>query len=368
MANELLLAKEPPGVSTAPAFQFFTKPEYYADLIGRLSRARPGERFITANMVTEPIDPDVAPIIAAMKQAARRGVRVSLITDAFNFLVSNPGAPAEALQRALDELTAAGAHCVVTNRPRIRLTNPYAGRSHIKFTIIGDRYYVGGCNLESYRNLDTMVAATDPKVADWLAQLGERLLDAGRSAGAIGSHDVTFQANPSTSFFVDNGTRGRSLILDEAFKFIDSARERVFISCQYFPNSVTARHLRAARKRGVAVTIVYNHPDNYYLQIDHLLRHGIMLAERLQNPPAFFQHAVRREDGYLHAKLIASESGAMVGSHNYLTAGVNLGTAELSMRVMDPQFSLEAVLTVLRQLPSSFKLEALKLDKNYHNK
>ena len=38
-------------------------------------------------------------------------------------------------------------------------------------------------------------------------------------------------------------------------QLIDEARERVLITCQYFPNDVTAAHLQAAYERGVKVEI-----------------------------------------------------------------------------------------------------------------
>jgi hypothetical protein len=45
----------------------------------------------------------------------------------------------------------------------------------------------------------------------------------------------------------------------------------------------------------------------------------------------------------LHAKLLATEQGAMIGSHNYVVQGVTLGTAEAAILRNDPQFSKQAI-------------------------
>jgi phosphatidylserine/phosphatidylglycerophosphate/cardiolipin synthase-like enzyme len=334
-----------------PHFQFYAKPEYFADIIARLNAAKQGERFLTANMVMQPADPSVAPIVKAMMAAARRGVNVALITDAHNFLRRNSSAPARALSRALDELSAAGVRCVVTNRPAGVVASAVAGRAHMKFTVIGRRFYVGGCNLERLQNIDMMAAAENEVAADWLAALGDRLIATGRTTSAIGTEDVTLKLGPATTLFVDAGQRGRSIILSQALSLIDTATSSVFLASQYFPGDVTARHLKAAWKRGVKIHIVYNHPTSYQPFSNRLLHSGYVLAHRVSLPKEFFAHAVRRREGYLHAKLLATDQGAIIGSHNFVSAGVRLGTAELAVRQMDTDFSRRAIQTVLKQLP-----------------
>jgi hypothetical protein len=53
---------------------------------------------------------------------------------------------------------------------------------------------------------------------------------------------------------------------------------------------------------------------------------------------------------HIHAKLIATERAAMIGSHNYVVQGVSLGTAEAAILRNDPQFSEQAVEVFTKRL------------------
>jgi phosphatidylserine/phosphatidylglycerophosphate/cardiolipin synthase-like enzyme len=353
----------------APHFQFYSKPEYYADLITRLGRLRAGDRFFTANMVTLPWHPEVTELLNAMCAAARRGAEVALITDSHNFLLDDdrrlvPGPmlfhrelPMHGLvgrfQEQLDafeQLKAAGGRYVLLNRPKYLFSNPQAGRNHIKFTLINDRYYLGGCNLEAYYNLDLMVGATDARVAGWVAAIGQRMLKTGHSRTAIGQDDVTYEGAPGTTFMLDSGVPHRSVILRKALDLIDSSQEHIFLTCQFFPGGITARRLKAAHRRGVKVTIVFNSPS-VTRSVARLGFEGAQLIERLQCPADFFRFQ-NHGPSYLHTKVLATDQGTMVGSHNFVPHGVALGTAEIAMLVRDEEFGREAVTTVTRQLPS----------------
>jgi hypothetical protein len=54
--------------------------------------------------------------------------------------------------------------------------------------------------------------------------------------------------------------------------------------------------------------------------------------------------------GHIHAKLLATEQVALVGSHNYVQLGVNFGTAELAMLVRDADFAANITKAVVDQL------------------
>lgn len=116
---------------------------------------------------------------------------------------------------------------------------------------------------------------------------------------------------------------------------IDGAQERLLITCQFFPNDVTARHLLAAQRRGVKVDILYNDPSKHPFPYN-LLHRMVIAREGLKLPANFFAQALKRDKPYLHAKLLVSEQAAMMGSHNLVTAGVRLGTAEIAMVFTDP--------------------------------
>ena len=44
----------------------------------------------------------------------------------------------------------------------------------------------------------------------------------------------------------------------------------------------------------------------------------------------------------LHAKLLATDQGVMIGSHNYVKFGVSVGTAEITLKSSDPQLAVQA--------------------------
>jgi phosphatidylserine/phosphatidylglycerophosphate/cardiolipin synthase-like enzyme len=147
----------------------------------------------------------------------------------------------------------------------------------------------------------------------------------------------------------DSGRRGQSLIFEEAMQLIDSAEKWLVITCQFFPNSVTAQHLLKAVNRGVNVEVIFAHPKHHGI-IGGLGQQVSILRERTRVPKILFEHALSRKDPMLHAKLIASDAGFMIGSHNYVRAGVILGTAEIALKSADEKLAREAVQTLHRGL------------------
>jgi cardiolipin synthase len=346
-------------------YRFYTKPEYYADIIARINAAQPGDRVITATMAFEAAHPDTTPLIDAFIAAAERGVKVTLLVDAYAFLSQGAGSlgplfyhrrlprrmsePYQSNRDALERLAAAGGRYFITNQPSHPFSVPVAGRSHIKFTVIENQCYIGGTNLEGFDRLDFMVGWLSSAVSDWLSALTEKLIATANAHTALGGQDISFTDGPKATIFADAGVRDQSLIMDQGLSLINEATERVFIACQFFPGDITARTLVSAHRRGVKVNIVYNHVSKFDQPMS-LVHYALVRAERMRRPASFFEHA-NRGPGYLHAKLIATEHGAIVGSHNFVRAGVTLGTAEIALLVRDRQFADEAIQTVMRQLP-----------------
>ena len=229
------------------------------------------------------------------------------------------------------------------------MTNPFGGRSHIKFTVINNLVYIGGCNLDSVRQIDVMAAWEDAASADFLDGLANRLLAAGSAKSAFAGEDGLREIGQDVSLMWDAGVRGRSLIYQRALKLIDEAQERIFFTCQYFPTKEIGTRLNQAYKRGVKVKIVYNHPANHNWRNTVLFR-GVLAGERRRLPAEFFEHPVRPPKSYLHAKVLATERAAILGSHNLVEPGINFGTAEIAMLVEDTAFSQSLTQAVERQL------------------
>jgi phosphatidylserine/phosphatidylglycerophosphate/cardiolipin synthase-like enzyme len=187
------------------------------------------------------------------------------------------------------------------------------------------------------------------KTADWLYSFGLEVAKTGNVRQAMHDDDVALPLDEYSTLLIDAGLPGHSIIMDKALALIDSAREYIVMSCQYYPNDKTARHLKRAHERGVRVRIVYNHPSAH--PFPHNLLHGAVVRnERKRLPPQLFRDELPKGHPYIHAKLLATDAGVLVGSHNYVLAGVHFGTAEIALLRRDPQFAREAITKLAGQI------------------
>jgi phosphatidylserine/phosphatidylglycerophosphate/cardiolipin synthase-like enzyme len=182
-----------------------------------------------------------------------------------------------------------------------------------------------------------MVGWRDKKAADWVYDWVTKIVATGSTKETFASKDRQLELSPSLRILLDAGKPKQSIIYDCALQLIDEAQESIFFTCQYFPGGRTGKHLLKAYDRGVDVRIVYSHP----------LAHGpkapahwlYNTRERLRLPAALFSEQRAAKAPTVHAKVIATEKGAIVGSHNYVPQGVWLGTAEIALLSNDPEFS-----------------------------
>lgn len=353
------------------AFKLYAKPEYLRDITARIAATVKGDRVSLTTLSFTPADMLIAPLLEALYAAAKRGVNVLLLVDAYNFLVTigasstTPGPlffrrelrevsrSSHPVIQALRRIESAGGRTAITNFPRQLFTNPFAGRSHIKMTIINDRVYLGGCNLDTSTELDIMTGWDDSITADWLQTISEQTYRAKHTREVFDHSDIDETLDNHSRILIDSGKPRQSIIYRTALQMIDDARESVFITCQYFPNHITAHHLSLAHERGVAVTIVYNHPgkDTWPFNIIH---RSVVRFERTRRPYKFFAHELPKGTPFLHAKVLATESQAMLGSHNYVRAGVNWGTAEIALLRRDPRFAkalIAKTMSVIKRSP-----------------
>lgn len=296
-------------------------------------------------------------VFEALEGAAKRGAVVDLLVDAYAFLINDarPGPlffravlpknlhePYATRKQALNRLEAAGVRCTIINKPDRRFTNPFSGRSHIKLAIVGNYAYTGGCNLNPRDHIDVMVGWLDQKSSDWLYELMQQAVQTGSVREALQGKDTSLQIDDSTKILIDAGVRGQSLIYKEALALMDSTRSTLFMTCQYFPDGSTTRHLHDAYRRGADVKIVYGNPAQHPFP-HNLLHHGVKLLEKRRRPASFFAHELQKGGRSLHAKVLVSEYAAMVGSHNYVPAGVKWGTAEIALHSTDSYFRTQLI-------------------------
>lgn len=336
-----------------------TTAQYFDEVSKKLHDAKKGQRISATTMSFDPDEPRVAKYMEALQEAAKNGADVLLLIDAHSFMINHhtdlPNGPLLLHQNihtyrlpyyrkkiaALEKLKQAGGNYRIINKASGALINPIAGRSHIKTTVIGDHYYIGGCNLSGSDELDLMLSCNDELGANYLHDFLKRIFKKGDTKIALHYHDQELALDGKTSLLIDCGVREQSIIFDQAMELIDTADEWLVMTCQFFPNSVTARHLAAAKKRGVQVKLFYNHPSKH-AHINKFAHRLVIWQERARNPKELFINEGNRKQPRIHAKLIATEKGAIIGSNNYVTAGIKLGTAESAILRRDPKFAAHA--------------------------
>jgi len=193
------------------------------------------------------------------------------------------------------------------------------------------------------------VSWRDAHTADWLANLAAEIATVGNVAQVLQGQDIRIAIDQTTELLFDAGVAHQSLILDEAFRLIDEAKRQVLITYQYFPHTQTADHLEQAHRRGVDLKIYYNHPSQHPWPLNYVYGMTAWSARR-RRPASFLHNRLERHSAFMHAKLIASEHSAILGSHNYMQAGVALGTAEIALLSSNPEFAKRAAQTLQQQL------------------
>lgn len=340
--------------------------DYFDELVRRLSKTKAGDRVRLATMSFIPEDDSVRAIMDELCAAANRGVNVCLMLDAHSFLIheakffgplfysTSLNAPALGRFRlrlkTLRRLQRAGGRYMVTNKPKRLFTNPYKGRSHMKFALFNDYVMIGGCNLEIGSRIDFMVGWRDKRIADRLDELMTTISNAnGSVVEALQGKDISVPIDHATELLLDAGKQNQSLILNEALRTIDAAKERILFTCQFFPNDVTIRHLAEAQARGVDVTIVYNHPAKHDFPLN-LLHHLVLQREKKRRPQSFFAKQLPQTCEYIHAKLLVTEKDCIIGSHNLVYAGVAFGTAEIALKSTNRAFTEKLRTSLIKQL------------------
>ena len=347
-------------------FSLHSKLEYLRSLVQHFDRAQPGDRILLMSMTLEPGDPRIGEVLESLEAAAKRGVHVLFSIDARSFLETRRGvpgplwftpelsagsrAPYGALYGILERLNGyETCRAVITNRPGRQFTSSVAGRSHIKAAIINDQVFVGGCNLDASDKIDLMISWHDRRTSDDLYELLSRGITTGNIREALSGVDRTLPLDSTASLIIDAGVPDQSLILKNAFGLIDAAQKWLVFSCQYFPNSVTAQRLLAARKRGVNTRLAYSNIKGFNL-IGQAIQHLNRIIEHTRLPRDMFKGELPADYPFLHAKLIACDQGVMIGSHNYVLPGVRFGTAEIAFKSSDVELAKQAAEKLSAQL------------------
>ena len=220
-------------------------------------------------------------IVSALESARRRGVAVRVVTD-----------PTEHQSLASDaELARSG---VAVRKLAVR-----GGIDHVKLLVVDDaRVLVGGVNLGAASSY-----TTDADVELSGAAVRDAALLFARDWAAAGGPGAP--ASGAFGPFV-TGTA----ILPAMLAVIDHATTSCTVVANYLSDYTLQDALVAAERRGVAVTVVLNPTGYGEASAAAWLRRGGVHVELAPARP------------YLHAKILACGSEAMIGSANFSYDGM----------------------------------------------
>lgn len=308
--------------------KLLTTSDYIADASKAIAHSK--ERVVVMTLCISHED-ETADFIDSLKVAAKKGVDVSVAADTFTFSALggyfNPlkkwtrhSREAKKLSKTLSKNGVSfhwlgGSHRI----------NPFAGVTHVKWTIVDDTVYCfGGVNMygRGARHIDYMFKTNDKKLADLLANEHRNIVKTDRDPT---DYSGFYKKLGYGTLLIDSGEKNESMIYERAVELAKQSSSILFVS-QYCPTGKLAKVLRSKK-----ATVYYNQPKNTHRWTNIMLRYS-RLTSRLSS----------RYKGtkYLHAKFIVftMEDGskvALTGSHNFSYSGVLFGTREVELETRD---------------------------------
>jgi len=304
------------------SLQLLEAEDYYKTLLKEVPKAK--QRIVIAAMIVL-WGERTAPLFIMLQDALKRGVKVTILLDNYTRLTylyglrprSTGGQRLRQTFRTLEDLGKEGAKIYCYGKIGII---PFKGRCHLKAVVIDDTSYsFGGVNFmdQSFGFTDYMLASNNPKMADCLEQLVEKV---GRSHPPLLDGEVP--VGKGTKVLFDGGLAKRSLIYEKVCGLSAQAKKVHYVSLMT-PSGPLARLLSETD-----TTFYYNRP------------------EQMASPPetwgqAFDEQRYRIKNSYtggnvLHAKFILFElpsgkKALLSGSHNFSYRGVSFGTQEVEV-------------------------------------
>ncbi|MDN4480789.1 phospholipase D-like domain-containing protein [Demequina muriae] len=296
---------------------------YIHDATARVHAAQRRVRLTTLTIADEQ---RTYALIEALVDAARRGVDVQVAADVFTYIdAAGTFLPARYRTTRRREssalasrLTDAGAKFTWLGSERGLI---WRGRTHTKMSVIDDvSYAFGGVNIDDRgaRNADYMFRVEDPRLADELDEVYERIVR--MNASQLGHPSLTLR-HGDDAVLVDGGVPGDSVIYRRAMTLASEAVHVLLIS-QYCPTGPLGRII-AERPHAL-----WFNPPRHASPANRVLISASMAATGYRT-----QYRSRR---YLHAKCLvmtmpSGERVAITGSHNFVRGGVALGTREIAL-------------------------------------
>lgn len=334
-------------------YNLLNRQEYFEYLINGCKTANAGDSIVIMTMEFRPDQKIIQNLVDALATAAKRGAHVTFLVDAYSFMLKEGSilgpvffrkrdpklgyGQFKEVVRSVQFLRSKGVICEVINKPTRGIKNPFGGRSHIKYAVINDECMIGGCNLSHPKQLDVMVHTKNKKLATYLIEFADEVATVKNVHQVLKRQDIAFKLDDETELLIDAGVKRQSIIYDRALSLINEASEKVYMTCQYFPNHKTPAELAKAHEKGVDIHLAYNHPHQHKGPIRGAQKRTLAYKKK-RLPERVFENQLDMDHNYLHAKILISEKEGIIGSHNFVKMGVNLGTAEIALRSTSKQF------------------------------
>ncbi len=271
-------------------------------------------------------------LIDALSEAARRGVLVEVAADIFTygelggffFPTRYRTKQARATTLMSRRFTKSGVKFTWLGRSR---TTIFSGRTHVKWCIVDDTVYTfGGVNMyqKGINGNDYMFKIDDDTLADTLVAEYHRLIRADAGDYSYRSHGFKIGAD---TVLIDGGFFGDSIIYRHACALTAEATSVLLVS-QYCPTGKLSRLLKTTDSH-----LYFNPPANASPINRAIIRTGMFFSKHT---------TLYTKSQYLHAKFMIFDMPdgrrvALTGSHNFVLAGVLLGTREIALQTENPQ-------------------------------
>lgn len=277
-------------------------------------------------------DPASDELIDALAAAAERGVSVEVSADVFTYAelggfflpTQYRTKQSRASTRMSKRFIKSGVKFTWLGRSHATL---FSGRTHIKWCVVDDIVYsFGGVNLyqQGIENNDYMFKIKDEQLANKLIDEYHRLTKADAGGYSYRSHSFV---HANSAVLIDGGLFGDSLIYRRACKLTAEA-DKVLLVSQYCPTGKLSRLLKKTNSE-----LYFNPPSNAVVLNKFFIRLNMFLSRH---------KTLYTNSRYLHAKFMIfympdGRRVALTGSHNFVSAGVLLGTREVALQTEDPQ-------------------------------
>jgi len=302
--------------------------EYVQDLARHIQLAK--TRVSLLSMIVAD-DDSTDELIDALSEAAERGVAVEASADIFTYGELGgfffPSRYRSAQSRKTNHMSKrfikSGVKFTWLGKSHATL---FSGRTHIKWCVVDDTVYsFGGVNLyqKGIDCNDYMFTVDDGALADRLIDEYHRLLRA--DAGDYSYRSHSFEHGGDT-VLIDGGFIGDSIIYRRACKLVAEASHVTLVS-QYCPTGKLGRLLKKTDSR-----LYFNPPSNAPYLNRAVIKIGMFFSGH---------KTLYTKSRYLHAKFIIFDMPdgrrvALTGSHNFVHAGVILGTREIALQTENP--------------------------------